>query len=358
MRAKITIAKLTDSNCSGAANGRVYDQIPIKTLVGLSPTITGPSTSSVGFANEHDYTASLNYPFRGTNDPSQLPVTNFDWLLPSGWTNTTIPSTWSSIHVVTDLSTSGAVTATPIHSCVNGLVFEGSKFVQRTLSSPCPISPDLFETYCGQPALNGLSATAQPTNYTPSSNGLKYTWMLPTGWTFDGSSTSRNVDVQMDGQHGGMVTVVAKDYGVTSPTCSIDIPLRVINATALAVGADRLCSTETYQLSHPLAPGASASWTITTPNAPITPLQGNGTSATLTTGIGGSSTPGSQATLEFTITGCGITKKISKTFFVGRPEIYGHTIDGTPTTNKNVCPGWHLLTAQVRGDDSSPSCVK
>ncbi len=33
MRAKITIAKLTDSNCSGAANGRVYDQIPIKTLV-------------------------------------------------------------------------------------------------------------------------------------------------------------------------------------------------------------------------------------------------------------------------------------------------------------------------------------
>jgi hypothetical protein len=35
MRAKITIGKLSDSGCSGAANGRVYDKIPIKTLVGI-----------------------------------------------------------------------------------------------------------------------------------------------------------------------------------------------------------------------------------------------------------------------------------------------------------------------------------
>ncbi len=357
MRAKITIAKLGGSDCSGAAGGKIYENIPIKTLVGLSPTITGPGTSPVGFVNEHDYTASLNYPFRGTNDPTTLPVTNFNWILPPGWVNIEIPSTSPTITVVTDISTSGGVSATPVHACVNGLVFEGSKFVQRTLSSPCPPSADLFETYCGEPALNGLSATAQPGAYTPSQTGLKYTWTLPTGWSFIGSATSRNVDVQMDGQHGGTVTVVAKDYGINSPVCTFDIPLRVINSTASVVGVERLCETNTYNLSHPLAAGASASWTITTPNAPISPLQGIGPSATLSPTIGGLSMPGSSATLDFTITGCGVTKTISKTFFVGRPNIVGHRIDGLPGASRTVCPGWHILVAQVLGDDSTPPCM-
>lgn len=355
-RAKITIAKKTDSGCSNAASGKVYDEIPIKTLFGLSPTITGPTNVPVGFANTLQYTASLNYPFRGTNDPPTLPVTNFIWTLPVGWTNTTIPSTSPTITVVTDLGTGGPISAEPIHACVNGLTSAGSRNIQRTLSAPCPVSADFNETYCGDPPrINSLSATAQPTGYMPSPNGISYTWTLPTGWTFSGPSTTRNVNVTMDGQHGGNVTVVAKDYGVTSPPCTFDIPLRVINSTALVVGAERLCAAETYNLSHPIAPGATASWAITPSNAPISPLQGSGSVANLTTGAGG--LPGTEATLEFTVSGCGITKKLSRSFFVGRPLIEKHQINGTYGASQTVCPGWHILVAQVLGDDFDSGCM-
>lgn len=353
--AKVTIAKKTESGCGSAANGKIYDQIPIRTLVGLSPTITGPSTAAAGFVETLTFSASLNYPFKGTNDPETLPVTNFDWTLPTDWSNNTIPATSSAISVVTNIGGGGTITATGKTTCgamaANSIT--ASKEVNRTLSPPCPLIAQKLIERCGEPGTNAFAAGSQPAGY--AANNPEWSWSLPQGWMFNGPINSQFINVTTNEPNGGNVTATFSDYGVAA-SCAINIPLVVSNPGTFVSGGDRLCETQTYVLTNtPLPSGSTASWSVNSPNVPVVPSSGNGTSATVTPGT--SSGAGSGATITFTVAGCGLTETHTKSFFVGKPNILKHKINGYEVQSRVVCPGWHNLSATVEGDDTNPFCM-
>jgi len=333
-KGSITVTKNT-SGCSGIAGTRTFD-VPIKTLAQATPTITGPSGPAAGFQHVLTYSAQLNWPFRGNNDPDPFPVTTFDWTLPTGWVNNTTPATSPTINVSTNIGGGGTVTAVGRTTCGSGAFnsLPGTKTINRTLSVPCPVISQRQIERCGEPGTNAFAAQSQPAGY--SSNNPQWSWSLPQGWTFNGSPGFQFVNVNTDGQHGGNVVATFSDWGV-SANCSLPIPLVVANPGTFADGSDRLCETETYSLTNlPLAAGATATWAISPSTAPITPLSGTGTSATITP-IDGN--PGSTATITFTVSGCGLTNTFPKTMFVGKPEIYDQRIDGVPGASKTVCPG-------------------
>lgn len=351
----ITVTR-NPSGCSGVAPGQTWSA-PIKTLALATPTITGPLAPNgppAGFVNSVNYTAQLNWPFRGTNDPDPFPVTSFDWTLPTGWANNTTPATSPTINVITNIGGGGNITATGKTTCGSGALNSiiATQAVNRTLSAPCPIIAQKLSEQCGEPGTNFFTASSQPDGY--ASNNPQWSWSLPQGWSFNGPSNSQVINVNTDGQHGGNVTATFSDYGV-SASCPLNIPLVIVTPGTFIIGNDRLCETQTYALSGSLPAGASATWAISPSSAPITPLSGTGTSATLTPVNGVDA--GSTATLTFTVSGCGLTNTLPKSIFVGRPEIYGQTIDGTPGASQDVCPGWHILVAQVNGDDSDPPCM-
>ncbi|MGB4975041.1 MAG: hypothetical protein WBO32_20390, partial [Cyclobacteriaceae bacterium] len=354
-KGSITITR-NATGCSGVAGTRTFDA-PIRTLAFSTPTITASEIPAAGFQKVVTYMASLNWPFRGNNDPTDFKVTSFTWTLPAGWTNNTFPPTSASINVTTNIGGGGTVTAVGNTNCgspaANSL--PGNLAVTRTLSVPCPITPQRTTERCGEPGTNFFVASPQPQGY--SSNNPQWSWSLPQGWTFIGSPNSQIINVNTDGQHGGNVVATFSDYGI-SASCTRNIPLVVANPGTFATGPDRLCQTETYTLtSLPIAQGATPSWTISPATAPVTPMSGQGTSATISPVVGSSNGAGSSATITFAVSGCGITSTFSKVIFVGKPNIYGHWIDGTYAQSKTVCPGWHLLSAQVHGDDTNPFCL-
>jgi hypothetical protein len=355
LKGSITVTRNNDG-CSGIAGTRTFD-VPIKTLAQVRPTITGPLAPNgprAGFVNPVTYTAQLNWPFRGTNDPDPFPVTEFNWTLPPGWSNNTFPATSPTITVVTNIGGGGQITATGRTNCGAGATnsLTANNAVNRTLTPPCPIVAQRLNERCGEPGVNAFAASSQPEGY--GSNNPQWSWSLPQGWTFNGPTNSQFINVNTDGQNGGTVTATFSDYGV-SASCPIAIPLVVATPGTFVNGNDRLCEIQPYSLSSPVAAGASVTWSVTPQTAPVVPTAGQGTTATLTP-ISGSGA-GSQATLTFNISGCGVNTAASKSFFAGRPLINDHWINGEYTHTKYVCPGYHLLSAQILGDDTNPPCM-
>ncbi len=355
LKGSITVTR-NSSGCSDKAGTQTFD-VPIKTLAQVRPTITGPLAPNgprAGFVNQVTYTAQLNWPFRGTNDPDPFPVTVFDWTLPPGWSNNTFPATASMITVVTNIGGGGEITATGRTNCGAGATnsLTATNTANRTLSPPCPVIAQRLNERCGEAGVNAFAAGSQPEGY--GFNNPQWSWSLPQGWTFNGPTNSQFINVNTDGQHGGTVTATFSDYGV-SASCPIQIPLVVATPGTFVNGLDRLCETQTYSLSSQLAQGASATWSVSSPVVPISPASGSGTSATLTPGVGQGA--GSDATLTFTVNGCGLTNQFSKEFFVGKPDIVNPKIDGFAGASRVVCPGWHNLTATVLGDDTNPFCI-
>ncbi|MEK7258135.1 MAG: T9SS type A sorting domain-containing protein [Bacteroidota bacterium] len=344
----ISVSRDSSAACAGAAPGKTV-AVPVKTLVGVAPAILGPDSVAAGFQEYLTFKASLNYPFRGSFDPDPFEVKTFEWTAPVAWTILS-EETWAPLRLKTDFGTGGTVTAKGLNTCELALKSEtASAAVKRTLSTPCPVLTGTQIVLCGEPWQIDLIASPQPYSY--QADSLHWSWSLPEGWSLDSLSDARMVRVNADGQHGGSVTATVSDYGI-SASCPLSIPVVVAAPGTWVVGSQNLCEAQPYYLSNPTLPqGASASWQITPPDAPVTSFSGTGANAVVTPTTLAPFYPGSHASITFTVQGCGLTESFQRTFFVGSADIFNFRVDGVPGQNREVCPGWHKLEADVLSGD-------
>jgi PKD-like domain/Secretion system C-terminal sorting domain len=284
-------------------------------------------------------------------------LTEFIWTVPSGWTITS-SSQFETINVTTDLGTGGEVTARARNrACTTSNNSDiGVKAAGRKMPSPCPVvSATRPYELCGESINNTFNCAGLPNNFVLPPGGVTYTWsVIPAdGWVKIGE-LDNTVKYQTDGQKDRTVRVTVSAYGVSS-SCELFVPLVLVNYQTRIVGPETLCDGGNFNLTLPLAPGATSSWAVTSltpglPNPPVSPTSGTGTAVSLSTGDGGG-----LCRLLYTITGCGKTVLLADTFFAGTPVIYDQRIDDIPGTLAYVCPGTHWASLKVQGADAA--CV-
>ena len=106
-KGKIKIIRSASTSCNSSAADKTFE-VPIKSLNNLTPTLTPPDTEyNTGISMNISYTAYLEYPMRGPNDPNPLLCTVFNWTLPQGWNLASPPgtATTGSITVTTSATT-------------------------------------------------------------------------------------------------------------------------------------------------------------------------------------------------------------------------------------------------------------
>jgi hypothetical protein len=165
------------------------------------------------------------------------------------------------------------------------------------------------------------------------------------------------VKYNTDGQKDRTVRVIVSGYGV-SDTCTMFVPLKLINPLTVVTGPNNLCSDGTYKLTLDPPAATTTTWVVTSLTSgnppPVTPLSGTGMSAMLSL-VNGSA----NCMITFTITGCGKTTVLRDTFFAGKPIISNMIIDGQPTSSQVVCRGgYHYMSASVFGVTGPNVCME
>lgn len=362
---KIKVQKKTDSNCSSSAPTSNFF-IPVLSLAKVKPTITQnpPGKLDVGFVHDVTYTASAQYPWLGKKDSLNLndfALTEFIWTIPSGWSLTS-SGQFETITVKTNLGTGGMVTAKAYNRrCLSSAGYSGTgEFkAERKMPSPCfSTGPSLMSSQyyelCGVSVQNTFNSANLPANFALPPEGVTYNWSVSPadGWVKLGE-LDNTVKYKTDGQKTRTVTVTVTAYGVSS-SCSLTIPLRLTNPLTQLKGNNLFCFQDTFQLTHPLPSGASATWKVEslTPGLPpsVSPLSGTGERAILA--VSGN---GSLHKISFKITGCNDSLFLVDTFFAGKPALYDMRIDGILGTQAYVCPGTHTASLKLAG--ASTSCV-
>jgi hypothetical protein len=382
-----TVQSPLPSGCGADLQNRSFTAVP-RTLVGVLPTITGPSPVDVGTPLPLcTYTATTAYRFRGTADPTPFLVTNYTNWNSADPTWVLVPSlplpTGNTATFRAHISNSTIISATPVSSCTAAgqpTPLTGQKTVGRRLPSPCdngavgiianlPVAPDNNQPYllCGTTTPVAISANLTPTQSigtTPT-----YTWTLPAGWSFvNGLPTNGSTIFAVpNGTSAGIVTVVANAYGLQSTPCSLTISLRTLVPGTQAVGVDRICSNNSATYTMTVAPPATVNttWQIVplagSSLSNVSPTSGTGASATITAGMGEGS-----YRIVFTsgTANCG-QESVTTEFVTGRPALrsltlrppIGPIVDWLSVTQGYVfgCPGTYQLKGEVLGD--SDGCI-
>jgi hypothetical protein len=108
-----------------------------------------------------NFTAYLQYPMRGTNDPNPLLCTIFNWTLPQGWTITSPDPSAANVTATTTETTEGTVSVkgygTP--GCVISWSNPKNQAIVRVVPSLCPITANREYLFCG----STIEVTFQPT---------------------------------------------------------------------------------------------------------------------------------------------------------------------------------------------------
>jgi hypothetical protein len=335
--------------------------IPVLSLKKTQPELTLKSGNlDVGFIQDPvEFVARTKWPFLGTEDdatkdPLKFKIFDWNWNL-AGWTKLSGGQQDSNIVFKTNIGGGGFLYAR-VH---NPACEFGDKSmwdtleVKRTIESPCPIKATTQDyELCGTPSLFRFNCDTMKAGYTE--NSLLWTWSVsPTNGITNQQQLDNAYRYNSDGSNARTVTVIVSDYGVSS-NCTLQIPKRVINPTAQVNGPSLLCDPGVFGLTHTAAAGATVTWKVssTAPNtlSPVSPSTGSGQVANVSpNGFG-------EATIEFTITGCGLTTKLQKTFFTGKPLIKPLKIDGKLLHSgmNYVCPdnieGSHYITVNPFGD--------
>jgi hypothetical protein len=366
-----TIIDVKKSGGTCSSNAQPEKKLPVNvlSLTKTTPEIVLKSGSlNVGFVqNPVEFVARTKWPFLGfEDDPTIDPLKfktydwNWSWDMPE-WMKQSGGAQDSNIIFKTNIGGGGFLYARAHNgACTNATKsINKTHEVKRTINSPCPIKPVNrgFEL-CGTSGTFRFNCDTLPLNY--EEDNPTWTWSVTTlnGIT-NMQSLGNTYQYKSDGSNARTVNVTVSDYGVSN-SCALAIPMRVINPTATVDGKNLVCGTETYVLSHAPGLGTTTTWVVksTKPNtpAPVTPTSGSGITATISpSGFG-------EAMIEFTITGCGQTVKLTKTFFAGKPSIKPGKVDGRPLSSgmNYVCPtefggGSHYITVNLEGD--TDGCV-
>jgi Secretion system C-terminal sorting domain len=339
------------------ANGSCFSPttklIPVLSVSGLQPTISGCPTLFVGKNEAFNLTAQLLYSFNGDNDPDE--VQGYQWGFQSGgtgWSISTVNQNGvanSLAQVTTDLGNDAVIRVRGQSLCGGWSNWRTCNIV-RAAKPPCPI--------IGAPAFV-LCGVTDPITMLPTIDqtltGYSYSWTYPAGWS--GNATGNVGTVTPNGINGGVVTLVATAFGKTSTPCTKNIPLEPIVPSTVVSGGDYVCNLAptVFNLSIPPPPGASTTWTVSPSNATI-PSSGTGIQANITESGNFNGT----ATITFTVTtACGVRTR-TKSFFVGKPKFLSVKVDGNEASSFiYICPngglGSHSVLVTLQGDEDG--CV-
>ncbi|MCC6411444.1 MAG: T9SS type A sorting domain-containing protein [Saprospiraceae bacterium] len=315
------------------------------------------------------YTAYLEYPMRGPNDPNPLLCTVFNWTLPQGWSLASPPGTATTANItVTTSATSGgtlSVTGIGTSGCLSSWSNPKKLNITRVLPSPCPITTNKEYLVCGSTSLVNFLANETPVSYLDGVTNVVYNWTFPPEWTPNGATIYSALSLIPDGMTSATINVTATAFGVTSKPCApIYIPYEPINReTAIIATNSTVCNTGTFSLNIPPPANSTVTWEIL-PIAPstvvaVTPSSGTGTVAS----VSAISNLSGRCKIKFTITNdCGTATRELE-FFAGEPILLDPRVNGMAPEYPSqfpvwyVCPGTHTLTLKAFGGSNGNNCV-
>ena len=300
--------------------GSDSESYTIKSINGATPSTTnGSTTANVSFCATSATFAVHPLKLHNTNEN----VAFYEWVIPSGWkyssTETSDGSTpyrtsSRSISVIPASCGGTSVKVRGVNICDGSPTYYGAwlnisvnRAYNATIAGPGSVS-------CGVNTSVTYSVPA-------SSCVTSYSWTKPASWT--GSSTTNSVTFQTNGNPGGLVKVTANICGATpSKEMSIGTAL-----TPTINGPSLFCGTST---TFSVLGGTSATWNLS-PSSMFFTSSGSGKTAAIQSKL----TQG-QGTITFNVQGCGQTKTVSKTFWVGKPTAPTTSPSGTPAVQTSV----------------------
>ena len=234
----IATAGSSGGTISVTANNSCGSSSPSTLSVNVSsPPQPGGITGNNTVCQSSSYTYSIS-PVTG--------ATSYTWTLPLGWTGS---SSSTSITTIAG-SSGGIISVTANNSCGSSPPSTLSVSVASP-SQPGNISGNT--TVC-QGSLNTYFIS-------PVSGATSYTWILPSGWTGNSSSTSITTTA---GSSGGIISVSANnDCGSSTPrNLSVSVS-PVPPQPGIISGDPTICqgSTNTYSIS-PVSGATSYTWTL------------------------------------------------------------------------------------------------
>lgn len=345
----LTIRRSDSLNCTGVAPGRSWE-IPIASVAGLTPDLTGPLQIPLLSFVTNRYSASLLHHQRGSMDPDPYPVTKFEWEAPPSWNIFLVDfNNSAAVNVFADTS-EGCIKVRGQRAC--GVMSEWTTICpERVMDVPCPIFIFPNSLVCGD--RQNIFANAPDFSFIMPE--ATYNWQVSDGWEIISDTFSANkafVILKPDGIHSGTISATLSGKGKTSEPCVVTIPYLSDFADSKVQGPDELCSSGTYYLTD-LPPNATIHWEVTNFNGatgpvPFAQTTGSGYLANLEL-----TNPDAQGyyVIAFTASDvCGEAVK-QKKFYVGKPRFYSAKIDGAAAVPQTLCPGNHRLEISVLGSD-------
>ncbi|NDP26323.1 MAG: choice-of-anchor D domain-containing protein [Flavobacterium sp.] len=294
---------VTPSNGCGSGTARTLG-VTISTVPAQPSVIAGNSTPCTSSSQTYSVT--------------NVAGTTYNWIFPSGWTQTA-GGTTNSI-TVTVGTNSGNIQVTPSNSCGSGTIRTLATTVSPLPSQPSGIIGDTVPCV-------GMSKTYNVTNVA----GVTYNWSFPVGWTQTAGGTSNLVTVTVGSNSGNVQVTPSNGCGNgTAQTLAITVsatpsqPSTITGSTTPCAGTSQTYSVTnvlgtTYTWSFPVgwtqtAGGTTNAITVTTNGTSgtisVTPSNGCGvgTTQTLTTTV--NSVPAQPSTITGNISVCSGTSQI------------------------------------------------
>ncbi|WP_372745507.1 GEVED domain-containing protein [Lutibacter sp.] len=250
---------VTPSNACGSGTARTL-AVATTTVPSQPSTITGNTSVCQG-------TTGLTYTVTNVSGVT------YNWVLPSGWTQTA-GGTTNSI-TVTAGTTGGTITVTPSNTCGNGTA---RSFAVSTTTLP------------SQPStITGTTTPCQGTSQTysvTSVSGVSYSWTLPTGWTQTGGTTTNSIIVTV-GSGSGNITVTPSNVTCTGTPRTLAVtPSTVPTQPSTITGNTSVCQGTTgltYSVTN--VSGVTYNWVL--PSGWTQTAGGTTNSITVTAGTSG-----------------------------------------------------------------------
>ncbi|RMG86561.1 MAG: hypothetical protein D6714_04020 [Bacteroidetes bacterium] len=160
---------------SGACISETVKEVPVMSVFGLAPTITGcPPSVVIGKSESFEMTAELLYQFKGVNDPGE--VGEYQWEIVNGgagWNITNINQNGivnKKAQIVTDNQNGATIRVRGRSLCGKWSDWELCT-ISRFVKAPCPIIGAPTYVVCEDTETKAMLATV-----TPGLSGYTYHW--------------------------------------------------------------------------------------------------------------------------------------------------------------------------------------
>ncbi|MFZ7144084.1 MAG: T9SS type A sorting domain-containing protein, partial [Bacteroidota bacterium] len=241
------------NNCIGSSGYRITYSLGV--LI-IPPIFTSAQTTAVCPGTTKSYEI-----FKFPN------ATSYTWNAPAGsiisngfgltGNPLTVDSAITKVYITYPAGfNSGTVTVYASNACGNG------PSTTLNISSSIPATPGAITG----PTVNLCKKTSQSYSISAVPNATSYTWTLPSGATFSGSSTGRTVTVNYGNSFTGTGTITVRANGICGSSAVSSITVSAAPAVPGAIsGNSTVCKSNTnvsYSVSS-VTGASSYTWTIT-----------------------------------------------------------------------------------------------